>query len=164
MAFQQKRKYFSIRANIVKRIKSSSSGLKFQITALTDIVFLLLVFFVATTRFRPTEGELPMGLPTTNLAGAASTVLIDPLIVELDSEQEGMIIRYGENEVMAETTSPEAMDQIAANFFDFYTTQNRSVEDPLELACSEDLKWDHLAKFYNIMYGLGIENITFLMD
>ncbi|MGE4285378.1 MAG: ExbD/TolR family protein [Phycisphaerae bacterium] len=154
----------TIRTTVLERYAESSSGLKFQITALTDIVFLLLIFFIATTRFRPSEGELPMGLPTTQVTGVGRALLIDPLRVELDTAEGAFVIRYGGKEVITESTSAAAMNDVAAEFIAYYDDQKRKPEDPLELSCGDELTWNHLAKFYNIMYGLGIENITFIVD
>lgn len=158
------RKSKSIRLKVIERLKASSTGLKFQITALTDIVFLLLIFFIATTRFRPNEGELPLGLPSAQFSGVGAAVLVDPLKVDLDTTAGNMIIRYGEKEVILENANIDAMNSVAGEFELYYKSQNRTATDPLELECGENLTWDHLAKFCNIMYGLGIENITFLMD
>lgn len=154
----------TIRNTVLTRYRESSTGLKFQITALTDVVFLLLIFFIATTRFRPSEGELPMGLPTTQVTGVGRALLIDPLSVSLDTVDGAFVIKYGGKEVVTENTNAAAMNDVAGEFILYYEGQKRKPEDPLELSCGAQLTWNHLAKFYNIMYGLGIENITFIVD
>ena len=41
--------------------------------------------------------------------------------------------------------------------------QKRCVTDPIEIVCSPELKWEHLAKIYNVFYGAGLTDITFRM-
>ena len=42
-------------------------------------------------------------------------------------------------------------------------SQKRHVGDPVEVVCSDDVKWDYLVKIYNVLYVMGINDITFAM-
>jgi len=45
-----------------------------------------------------------------------------------------------------------------------FESQKRTADDPIEIRCDDDLKWDHLVKIYNILYGMGAGNITFVIN
>ena len=41
--------------------------------------------------------------------------------------------------------------------------QKRFADDPVEIICGEDVKWEHLARIYNVFFGAGLTDITFRM-
>ena len=41
--------------------------------------------------------------------------------------------------------------------------QKRVAADPVEVICEPDVKWEHLARIYNVFFGAGLTNITFRM-
>jgi len=45
-------------------VRNQAGGLKFNITPLIDIVFLLIIFFLAASHFARSETEAPIDLPT----------------------------------------------------------------------------------------------------
>ena len=46
---------------------------------------------------------------------------------------------------------------------DCLLAQKRFASDPVEIICDSDVKWQHLAKIYNLFYGAGMTDITFEM-
>jgi hypothetical protein len=44
---------------------------------------------------------------------------------------------------------------------DVMNRQRRTTSDAVELVCLDEVKWDYLAKIYNILYGFGMTDIAF---
>ena len=55
---------------------------KGDITPMIDCIFLLLIFFMVTTKFKKTEKKLAMNIPRSSSRKSASTQ--EPIIIELD--------------------------------------------------------------------------------
>lgn len=153
----------TIRARIIERIKNRYGGIKFSMVTMIDIVFLLLVFFIATARFRPQEGKLPIQLPPPAGGQAAEISIVEPLTINLDSEGDSLSVSLAGRIFTYEPVTSAALIGLADEVNSVYAAQRRSLQDPVELDCSEDLVWEHLVKFYNLMYGMGITNITFVL-
>ncbi len=43
------------------------------------------------------------------------------------------------------------------------TEQKRFAGDPVEIICGPDVRWEHLAQVYNVFYGTGLTDITFII-
>jgi hypothetical protein len=39
--------------------------------------------------------------------------------------------------------------------------QKRFAADPVEVICAPEVRWDHVAKIYNLFFGAGLTDITF---
>ena len=79
--------------------------------------------------------------------------------------QTGCVVRIGqlytvqiENETIAADLTV-LMDKIYQTLLD----QKRFAADPIEIICAPQVKWDHLAKIYNLFFGAGLTDITFQM-
>ena len=83
-------------------IKSSESSLQASVdmTPMIDMVFLLLIFFLAATTFHQTEREMQIALPIAS-SSAPISALLQELIVNVDVE--GKIILGGQ------TITPDAL-------------------------------------------------------
>ena len=57
----------------------------FQIAPMVDVVFVLMLFFMATTGDKVTEKELRIALPS-NPSGAASDIIKTPIVIDISSE------------------------------------------------------------------------------
>ncbi len=154
----------SIRAKIVERLKTRSGGIRGNMTPMIDIVFLLLVFFVATARFRPQEGRLPMLLPPPQGGQMGQFSLVEPLLITLNSQGQSLIVGIEGRRFVYDTVTTPAMVSLGDELTAIYVSQKRNSQDPIELDCGATLSWEHLVKFYNLMYGMGATNITFLLD
>jgi biopolymer transport protein ExbD len=130
-----------------------------------DMIFLLLIFFLLTARFRPMENFLPLQLDISSPAEAGRSALIEPLMVHILSSDNGCEVRLGRNmTVDIAGTEPEAglallVDKLVLSLQE----QKRTAADPVEIVCEENVEWEHLARIYNILFGMGITDITFRM-
>ncbi len=64
-----------------------------NLPAMIDVVFLLLIFFICTSSFRPPENELPSQLPRVGMGTTASDEDFDPVKITLSSVADGVLVR-----------------------------------------------------------------------
>lgn len=145
-----------------KIARQRKSGYSLRMTPMIDMIFLLLVFFLVTAKFRPQEDYLPMMLPSA-AASQQSSGLIEPLVISLDTNGDQLTIKIdGQmNLTISDSDSENGLAQFTNDLSRLYSSQSRVASDPVELDCSEDLSWDHLVKIYNVLFGMGITDITF---
>ena len=132
-----------------------------------DVIFLLLTFFVLTANFRSPEQFLPALVPAAN-ASVTSFNIVEPLVISILDDERGCVIRIGGNSVGAETdiviqdAEPKrGLAVFAERLGETMQSQQRTAGDPVELLCGDEVTWDHLVKVYNILYAMGVSDITF---
>lgn len=142
----------------------SGSRVKLRMTPMIDVIFLLLIFFLVTANFRPDEGFLPIRLPT---AQADSIVLgrAEPLVVGVFASQDGCRVQIGSAAAVQIQNQTQDVDftTLAQQIFDVISAQKRTTSDPVEIVCQSQVEWQHLVKVYNILFGMGVSDITFCM-
>ncbi len=135
-----------------------------RMAPMIDIIFLLLIFFLVCAKWRTQEQFLPLQLST---AGAAEIppVRAEPLIIHITSYEQGCNVRIGQL-----TNIRIRQDQVEQDLLTFVeqlqtslTAQHRFTSDPVEIICEPDVKWDYFAKIYNVLYGVGLTDITFCL-
>jgi len=139
-------------------------GFALRMAPMIDMIFLLLIFFLVTAKWRPQEDFLPL-----QLAGAqaqdATLGRPEPLEIHIFGTPAGCRVQIGRaDEVEIDDRTIEAdlaamIERIEACLL----AQKRFTGDPVEIICSGDVKWDHLAKIYNVFFGAGLTDITFRM-
>ena len=136
-----------------------------RMAPMIDMIFLLLIFFLLTARFRPMENFLPLQLDLSSPAEAGRSALVEPLMVHIFSSDNGCEVTLGGNvTVDIAKTEPEAglallMDKLVLSL----QQQKRTSGDPVEIVCDGNVEWENLARVYNILFGMGITDITFRM-
>ena len=135
-----------------------------RMAPMIDMIFLLLIFFLVAAKWRPEENFLPFQLP---VAQAQSHRLgkPEPLIMHIFATQTGCCVQIGGlYTIQIENKQIEAnLAVLLEKLRDCMLAQKRFASDPVEIICGEKVKWEHLAKIYNIFYGAGLTNITFRM-
>ncbi|MBN1126505.1 MAG: biopolymer transporter ExbD [Sedimentisphaerales bacterium] len=159
----------SLRRNLQRRLSYGKRPiLALRMTPMIDVIFLLLVFFVLTAKFRTPEQFLPIQLPTEN-ENLQRLDVIEPLAVGLLPESEGCRITIGSETSLAEIIvdaepKAEQLAEFAKSLTAILHQQKRTAADPIEIRCDDQVKWDHLVKVYNLLYTMGINDITFHME
>jgi biopolymer transport protein ExbD len=129
-----------------------------------DVIFLLLIFFLVTAKWRPQEDFLPLKAAT---AQAAEEPLArpEPLIIEISPAAEGCEVQIGRCETVGVGSQNLDADLVLLmqQLQNCLTQQKRFTSDPVEIVCGPDVKWEYLAKIYNVFYGMGLTDITFAM-
>jgi biopolymer transport protein ExbD len=124
-----------------------------------DMIFLLLIFFLATAKFRPDEALLPLQLAAGN---ESTTPVTEPLAVRIEQAADGCRILVGGRPVtIANDTAEQDLGTLLETFQNTLASQKRLAADPVEVACEPDVKWEHIARVYNVFFGMGLTDITF---
>lgn len=136
-----------------------------RMAPMIDMIFLLLIFFLLTARFRPMENFLPLQLDISSPSEAGRAALIEPLMVYISPVENGCEVRLGRNmTVDIAKAEPEAgLAMLADKLTTGLQQQKRTAGDPVEIVCDGNVEWEHLARIYNVLFGMGITDITFRM-
>lgn len=135
-----------------------------RMAPMIDMIFLLLIFFLVAAKFRPQEDFLPFQLPAA-YAQHQKIGKPEPLIIHISSTDSGCSVQIGPSHtVKMESANIEAgLVTLMEKTRDCLLAQKRFADDPIEIICDADVKWQHLAKIYNLFYGAGMTDITFEM-
>jgi biopolymer transport protein ExbD len=135
-----------------------------RMAPMIDMIFLLLIFFLVAAKFRPKEDFLPLQLS----AAQASEHRIgkpEPLTIQIRPTQTGCEVQIGQLRTVQINDGSIEQDLVVLieTMRDCMLTQKRLATDPVEVICDAGVKWEHLAKIYNMLYGAGLTDITFQM-
>lgn len=155
----------NLRAGVLKGLKRRRrTGGGLQMTAMIDVIFLLLTFFVVTARFRAPEAVLPVLLPDQSPIEAVSLSVIEPLRVKIEEGTDGSRVEVGDRMIAISPEQPaEGLAQLANRIEEVAAGQHRTADDPVELVCGEAVPWDTIVKVYDVLHTLGLSNITFVV-
>jgi len=135
-----------------------------RMAPMIDMIFLLLIFFLVAAKWRPEENFLSFQLPAAQ-ARNNSIGKPEPLVIYILATKTGCRVQIGRSDaVQIENQNIEA--NLVALMEDMKSTllaQKRLAGDPIEIVCGESVKWEHLAKIYNVFFGAGLTDITFQM-
>ena len=152
------------KTNLFGRVSRRRSNLGLRMAPLIDMIFLLLIFFLVAAKWRPKEDFLPMQLAAAGF-GTQSLGKAEPLIIEITQTEAGCRVRIGPEYVMDITA--ENPEQGLANLIEktrqCLHEQKRYASDPVEIKCAPDVKWENLARIYNVFVGMGLTDIAFRM-
>lgn len=139
-----------------------------HMTPMIDIIFLLLTFFVLTSNFRVPEDFLSIRLPSsTSQAGMSG--LIEPFKINISAASNGCVVTIGNglttNELLIRNESLESdLAVFAGTLSPTLKSLKRNSDDPVEITCQDNIKWDHLVKIYNIINAMGLTEVTFNLN
>ncbi|MDD5459065.1 MAG: biopolymer transporter ExbD [Phycisphaerae bacterium] len=133
-----------------------SAGLK--MTAMIDVVFLLLLFFLVSAQWKPPQSFLPLLLPHAR-AATAHIALPQPLVITIRHQSAGCCVEVAQKSISIGTDEDFAglLEMIRQTLEE----QKRFAQDPVELLFEPDVRWEYVAKIYNLLYGTGMTDITF---
>jgi biopolymer transport protein ExbD len=135
-----------------------------RMAPMIDMIFLLLIFFLVTAKWRPREDFLPVQLAAAGV-GVAPIGRPEPLLIQITQKDADCRVQIGSSDaVNINAKTPEAglaalMTQTRRRLLD----QKRYATDPVEIICAPDVQWEYLAKIYNCLVGMGLSDITFRM-
>jgi len=129
-----------------------------------DMIFLLLIFFLVAAKWRPEEDFLPFRLLPAQ-ARDFSFGKPEPLIIHISPVQAGCRVEIGQfYTVRIDNEDIDAgLAVLMEKIQNCLLAQKRFANDPVEIVCEPGVKWEHLAKIYNIFFGAGLVDITFTM-
>ncbi len=158
--------YGSIQREVIGRLRKGRSwGLSLRMTAMIDVIFLLLIFFVLTAQFRREEQFLPIRLPGSAFSTERFDV-VDPLRISIALKADQCQVDLGRNRIVTLPTNPGTSDLegLVQSFFQVLEQDKRNPKDPIEIACEDAVSWELLVKVYNSLYSVGLEDVTFTLE
>jgi len=135
-----------------------------RMAPMIDMIFLLLIFFFVAAKWRPQEDFLPFQLPAAQ-AQIQRKAKPEPLIIHISDAPAGCQVQIGRfHTVQIEDENIEAtLTVLMEKMKDCLLVQKRFAGDPIEIVCEPQVRWDHLAKIYNMFFGAGFTDITLPM-
>ena len=145
---------------ITKQRKKGTIGL--NLTAMIDVVFLLLIYFMVATEFKTAEESFPMDLPLRN-HGQVITLDNEPLVIFVESAGEGS------SDLRVRLKGPwepiSSLHELSA----FLRTNKAggfgsgglfAEHHPILIKPSNETRWDHAIATYNTVASALYTNIT----
>ncbi|MCE9620482.1 MAG: biopolymer transporter ExbD [Planctomycetes bacterium] len=144
--------------------RRSKRSITLNVISMIDVTFLILVFFVCTTKTLDREEFLRTDLAQRGAALVTPTALAldePPLRIELLREEGRTRIR-----VMAPMSQPDSFEQLSSLFASkLYSKENPSglfpSDHPIELAPAKDVPWDDAVAAFNGLVRAGYQQIHF---
>ena len=154
----------STQQDALKKLFAKRQQYSLRMAPMVDMIFLLLIFFIVAGKWRPDEDFLPLKLPTAD-AQQQALAKPEPLEICIFNTETGCRVQIGQRQLVQIDN-----DTIEANLAQFLEeiractmAQKRYASDPVEIICTREVKWEHLAKIYNMLFGAGFTDITFQM-
>lgn len=126
-------------------INKGSALSSLSMTPLIDIVFLLLIFFLVTTRFEEEDHELEVMLPT---ASEAKPLVVKPKEIFINIDKQGVYF------LANQTVDLEKMEQLLAQA-DVNNPSGQTVVIRADRRC----EWDKVVAAINTCQRAGIHDI-----
>ena len=149
-------------------LNSTFSGsrryISMRMAPMIDMIFLLLIFFLVSAKWRPEENFLGFQLPAAQ-ALEHRPGKPEPLLIHIFAAETGCDVRIGRMEtIQIENQTLEAdLAVLMDKMRECMLAQKRFVSDPVEIICEPEVKWDYLTKIYNLFSGVGLTDITLPM-
>ena len=141
------------------------NGVGLRMTAMIDVIFLLLTFFILTAKFRVPEQFLGVALAGANSSEQLFGV-VEPLVINISESNGDCVVGIGISGggvVIEEQHIDAGLAEFANELAGVLRSQKRTAGDPIEIECGDDVRWDYLVKIYDVLCGMGVNDITFDM-
>ena len=132
------------------KIKRSSAIGSLSITPLIDVVFLLLIFFLVSSRFSEEERELDLNLPSVTEALPAS-MQPDEIVINID--------RDGRFFIDGAFRQIEQVEQILRR-----AQANNPLTQTVVIRGDRETNWEQVATAISLCKKVGINEFTATMD
>ena len=136
-------------------------SMSLRMTPMIDVIFLLLTFFVLTAKFQEPEQLLPVIVGKTNEQSAVAQDA--PLKIFVEADASGFLLRVANRPAikLSDVNPSESLLVLARKV-------RQELEPtgpvPVELYYDDAVSWDIVVKVYDIIYALGLQNITFRIE
>ncbi len=143
----------------IGRKRRLSMGLR--MTPMIDVIFLLLTFFVMTAKFKEPEQLLPVIVGKTTPQPAV--IQDTPLKIFVEPSPSGCLLRVQDRPaiILPAENPAESLLVLARKVRQELETTGPV---PVELYYDDDISWDIVVKVYDVLYALGLQNITFRIE
>jgi biopolymer transport protein ExbD len=155
----------SLQKDVIEKIFAERRcSFTLRMAPMIDMIFLLLIFFLVAARWRPVEDFLPFQLPVAQ-AQQLRIGKPQPLVIYITAAQNGCRVRLDSLKPLEikNRTVEQDLTVLMEKIRDCMLAQKRFVSDPVEIVCEPEVKWQYVAKIYNVFFGAGLTDITFAM-
>ena len=135
--------------------ETNGGKVEIQMAPMVDIVFLLLVFFMATASFITEESQLKISLPVTAAATSTEDELPDEVIIFVMSDG-GIAVNDREYDSPDSEELPELRDTLS-KLASFFTDQNVIIQ------ADGNVPHGRVVDVLNACVASGVQNISFYM-
>jgi biopolymer transport protein ExbD len=142
-----------------RRRKPFKGGLRkpeLKMTSMIDVVFLLLIFFVATARFQIEEGALLANLPGDSTIIETTLPPPVPVRVELSSADDGMTYLLSVDGVEVAGAA-----ELSAYMANRVQTGQMASDDLVKINPQGTVRWQHVLNVYNACVSAELEQVAF---
>lgn len=136
-----------------------SMGLR--MTPMIDVIFLLLTFFVLTSKFQEPEQLLTVFSGRTQTQAAQTPQKI--LHIRVETIQAGCLLKI-DNRPPITLSQSEPADALLVLARRVRQELQAAGNIPIELNYDDAVPWDTVVKVYDVIYALGTQNITFRIE
>lgn len=132
-----------------------------QMTPMIDMIFLLLIFFFVSAKWKEAEQILPLNIAAAQ-AHQNQSLNPEPLVIKLSADEKGCKVNIGGtySVLLQRQQTEKTLAVFAEKLEKCIAEQKRLADDPVEIVCEPGVKWQYLAKIYNLLYGAGLTDIT----
>ncbi len=130
-----------------------------NIVPLIDVLFMLLLFFLLSTRFRQQEGDIPGSLPAIGQSpeGAAASVELRPIQIQL--RPVGEMRDTCAYELSGMSTTLENADRLYEALIT--RIKNTSDEAPVVIKPDANVRWQFVVEAFNAAIRAHAKNVGF---
>ena len=140
--------------------RHKKKGISLGTTAMIDIIFLLLIFFLVAAKWPSQEKFLPFDMPTISQRQAIRPT--DPFNIYITQPADCLVqISPSITITIKDGDKTASILSLMSKINQTLRRQQRLVSDPVKLACNKDVTWDNLAQIYNNLCKAGFTDITF---
>jgi biopolymer transport protein ExbD len=135
-------------------VGSEDGDVGFQIAPMVDVVFVLMLFFMACAGSQVTERELGINLPSGRAAGKVGELPKTPLIIDISPEGQVTMNNqaYGTPGDKDLNQLREKLKEIIGQF---------GGEDPVIIRPNADTRHERIMDVLNAAAASGVKNLTF---
>jgi biopolymer transport protein ExbD len=134
-------------------VGSEDGDAGFQIAPMVDVVFVLLLFFMASAGSQVVERELNISLPS---GRGAATAGPPPTPVIIDISPEGIVSL---NSKVFDTPTSKEMPELRARLKE--NIERFGDKDPVIIRPAEDARQERIIDVLNSAAAAGVKNLTF---
>ena len=133
-------------------VGSEDGDIGFQIAPMVDVVFVLMLFFMASAGSQIVENELNISLPS-GAAPSSTATAKTPIIIDISAD--GQVV--GNNQSFG-TPSDRTLNSLR-DFFKL--TQGFGGEDPVIIRPNAETRHERIVDVLNAAAAAGVKNLTF---
>lgn len=134
-------------------IGAEEGDVGFQIAPMVDVVFVLMLFFMASAGVQQTEKELGINLPSGRPIGAAKEQPVTPIVVQVGSD--GQVQINGQTyDAPTSTELPDTREQLKL-------LMSYGGKDPVIIQPAPDVRQERVIQVLNAAAAAGVKNLSF---